>query len=81
MKPDTNRLTRQESEISVLLEIVLDENYHALIPNIEALVQMSWTEVLRFSGGVFCKDNSVLHLSALLFLGLLPLPMSELAIA
>jgi hypothetical protein len=54
-KPKTNTLSRQESESSVLLEIELDENYHALIPTIEALVEMSWTQVLQFSGEAFLQ--------------------------
>jgi len=54
-KPKTIQINRQESESSVLLEIELDSNYHAFIPTIESLVEMSWTQVLQFSGEAFLQ--------------------------
>jgi len=54
-KPKLKGISAQDNSISVLLEIELDNNYHALIPNIEALANMSWTQVLQYSGAIFLQ--------------------------
>lgn len=56
-KSGANSSGRQECEYSVLLEILLDDNYHAFIPAIKALTKMSWTQILQFSGAAFLQKQ------------------------
>lgn len=49
------RIDKEGNELPNLVEIDLGKNYYSLIPSIEGLIKMSWTQVLQYSGESFLQ--------------------------
>ena len=49
------RIGKEGNELPGLVEIDLGKNYHSLIPAIEGLIKMSWTQALQYSGESFLQ--------------------------